>query len=612
LGDVRKYAARLKHASAREILHRVREQGFLWLLKRVPWVFKKALVPPAVGRTHIASLQRPSEAGAIDCGVLEGIARGARFCLGEDAHRIERFEDRFRGRFCFDIRPGFNHPDIRAVWEPARLQHLTILFHALPRVGEPCDGKRPEPHVLGPLLGWIRKNPFPFGPHYMCSMECALRVPVLLLGLKRAEGIGTQESQALISAIYEHGWLIRHRLSLYSSLGNHTVSEAYGLAMAGALFTESPVGREWLKVALALLEQECRHQILDDGGPVEQSLSYHRFILDLYWLAVDFLEKNRLHDCTRMRERLELGEHFLQSFGEPLPSIGDSDDGHAVAPGLFPQSRPPDANGIRQTNGLTARTFGDCGYTVIHCPDDVRITFDHGPLGLHPLYNHGHADALSLTVYKSGSPFLIDPGTYSYNADPQFRAYFKGTSAHNTVSVDGQDQARQVTGNIWGRAYKILDFERKDVSDGIVLSATHDGYAPLPGTVYHTRKVRVHKNGACVLQDSFRGSGNHLFETCYHLHPHVQVVGHGRDGWMALECSGTRISLNVAGANLRMARGEREPLLGWYSPSYGLLEETAVLHGKAAGAPSEIQFITMIGFDGPESMKLAEQLAEEL
>ena len=41
-----------------------------------------------------------------------------------------------------------------------------------------------------------------------------------------------------------------------------------------------------------LLQQELFHQILDDGGPAEQSLNYHRFVLDLYWLAVDFMEKN--------------------------------------------------------------------------------------------------------------------------------------------------------------------------------------------------------------------------------------------------------------------------------------------------------------------------------
>ena len=31
-------------------------------------------------------------------------------------------------------------------------------------------------------------------------------------------------------------------------------------------------------------------QILDDGGPAEQSFSYHRFVLDLYWLAIGILD----------------------------------------------------------------------------------------------------------------------------------------------------------------------------------------------------------------------------------------------------------------------------------------------------------------------------------
>ena len=58
-----------------------------------------------------------------------------------------------------------------------------------------------------------------------------------------------------------------------------------------------------------------------------------------------------------------------------------------------------------------------------------------------PLYNHGHADALSVTLSLGETPFLIDPGTYRYNGVPDWRRYFKGTRAHNTICIDEQDQA---------------------------------------------------------------------------------------------------------------------------------------------------------------------------
>ena len=102
-------------------------------------------------------------------------------------------------------------------------------------------------------------------------------------------------------------------------------------------FQFSPEGKAWLNRGIKLLQQELYHQILDDGGPAEQSLGYRRFILDLYWLVVDFLEKNRLHDCTDWKPRLVLGENFLKAFQDGrghLPAIGDSDDGYAVAQGF--------------------------------------------------------------------------------------------------------------------------------------------------------------------------------------------------------------------------------------------------------------------------------------
>ena len=66
--------------------------------------------------------------------------------------------------------------------------------------------------------------------------------------------------------------------------------------------------------------------------------------------------------------------------------------------------------------------------------------------GMPPLYNHGHADALSITLSVGGKETLVDPGTYRYNGEPEFRKYFKGTRAHNTVTIDGLDQAVQETG----------------------------------------------------------------------------------------------------------------------------------------------------------------------
>src|SRR5262249_62005662 len=79
------------------------------------------------------------------------------------------------------------------------------------------------------------------------------------------------------------------------------------------------------------------------------------------------------------------------------------------------------------------------------------VVIDHGPLGMAPGYGHGHADALSLSACVRGEGLLIDPGTYGYNLGEKWRRYFRSTRAHNTVTVDGLDQALQVGTFLWSR-----------------------------------------------------------------------------------------------------------------------------------------------------------------
>src|SRR5208283_2384122 len=151
------------------------------------------------------------------------------------------------------------------------------------------------------------------------------------------DDLTSEERREIIEAIYCHAWLVSKRLSLFTSMGNHTICECIGLIFAGSIFRVIPVGRNWLKRGHEILSDEAYHQILDDGGPAEQSLAYHRFVLDLYWLAVGFLKKNKLFECQNLIQRLLLGEQFLESFRDlngQFPAIGDNDDGRAIAPGI--------------------------------------------------------------------------------------------------------------------------------------------------------------------------------------------------------------------------------------------------------------------------------------
>jgi hypothetical protein len=79
---------------------------------------------------------------------------------------------------------------------------------------------------------------------------------------------------------------------------------------AGAILKKTTEGGNWLQTGIRLLTNELPHQILNDGGPVEQSFNYHRFVLDLYWLWMNFIQKNNLADVSAWQSRLVCGEFF--------------------------------------------------------------------------------------------------------------------------------------------------------------------------------------------------------------------------------------------------------------------------------------------------------------
>jgi hypothetical protein len=585
------YVARVRSASPREIAYRI-NQAIAVRRMAVDVHLRRGMVRiPSLDEVRTERFLMPRFTMKVDATVIRSILGGATFTLGEEASAVERFESRWAGTYFAAIRTTPDSPDIRSVWEPARLQHLTILLvHAHQ---EPLSPDLPiiKSFVRERLLAWIRKNPFLNGPHYLSPMECGLRIPVFFYALMVLDNLALDERRTILEALYLHAWWVSRNLSLYSSLGNHTICECVGLIFAGAVFRHRNDGKAWLQSGMRLLEQEARRQILDDGGPLEQSLGYHRFVLDLLWLVSDFLERNALGDITALKPRLDRAEVFLDVFRDEqgqVPQIGDSDDGHGIAPGVVPKGEPK-----AQAQGAVAMV-SDAGYTVVRTPVGGLLTFDHGPLGMPPLYNHGHADALSITLSVKGVPFLVDSGTFRYNREPQWRRYFKSTCAHNTVAIDGQDQAEQETGFVWRRPYAVRVIQNR-CHNGMFLSieAEHDGYTRLKDPVRHRRSIIQVDDSCFLVRDRFSGQGVHAYELNWHMHPHAEV---SKDGaWWRIENEDRVLYMQLAGReDFSLVRGGMNPVLGWYSPRYGIKEPCPVLTCRMTGEPAGTQFVTII------------------
>lgn len=484
-------------------------------------------------------------------------------------------------------REGNPYGDVRLSWEPSRLQHLVGLALVAERAG-PDLRDRAMVLLRAQLLSWAAANPVMTGIHYISAMECALRliavchaVDLVREWLEPCD----QTWRVVVGLADSHASFITRRVSRYSSTGNHTIAEAAALIYAGTLFPELPKARQWKARGLALLVREAPRQILSDGGGVEQAFRYHRCVVDLIGLVAELLEHHEDIVPSAIRSAFDRGQAFLAAIemsSGHVPAIGDGDDGQALSSSLQWPSAP-----VARREGLLS--FDESGYSVIWSTggEQATLILDHGPLGLEPCYGHGHADALSVVFNLGAAELLIDPGTYTYTGDPKWRAYFRGTSAHNTVTVDGLDQAVQESAFIWSQPYRCQLVEQERGVDGLIrVLARHDGYAQRTG-VTHWRAVVQSPAGWWLVWDHLEGRGAHRLELNWHLarEPVLEAA------WLRLEAAGYSFGFAVKGGVTNLRQGKMQPIRGWRSRRYGVKEAiTTVVTEHYGDLPHE--FVT--------------------
>lgn len=480
-------------------------------------------------------------------------------------------------------RPGNPTGDARVMWEPARFQQLVALG-LLAGTGDASLTARAVACLEAQVLSWVRANPFPTGIHYVSAMECGLRV----LSLCHAfDLVRTHLSrprfmwQTFLQLLNVHGTWIAQNISRYSSRGNHTVVEGAALLYLGTLFPEFQDAGEWRAVGRGLLEEEARHLILDDGGSAEQAFGYHAFTLDCFELVNRLLDRYGHPFSPELYVLLRQGEAFLDEFSVrgPLPMVfGDDDNGHALSPFLC--LKQSTAN-ISMVNLSDVRRFSSAGYSVWGNEDPMpwKMALDHGPLGLPPCFGHGHADALSLVFQFGGQDILIDPGTFVYGDHVRWRQYFRGTSAHNTVTVDGSDQAVQEGAFMWAHPYEaeLVTFEQS--SEGrISLLACHDGYCSRL-SVIHWRGVVFYPPHTWMVWDCLDGKSVHRLD----LNWHCGIEPEEDEQTWRWDVGARSLRMKIFGGEVTGFRGQLNPTAGWRSRRYGHREPILTLRASYEG-----------------------------
>lgn len=528
--------------------------------------------------------------------------------------------------------------DSKVIWELNRHQWFIGLGQAYRYSADERYGEM----FAARVRAWMQANPPGMGINWTSSLEAAVRLISWCWALflfRGSRALSAELFMQMRAWIRVHALHVERYLSHYFSPNTHLTGEALGLFCAGTVFPEFDEAGRWRTRGARILVEQIERQVFPDGVYFEQSTCYQRYTAEIYLQFLILAARQGFTVPDAVGERVQRMLDFLLAISRPdgsMPQIGDTDGGSLLplvrrAPddlrGVFATaaaffSRPdyawaagevtPEVLWLLGAGGLEAfdslqpgppatapsRPFMHGGYAIMRSGwgrQDHQLIFDAGPIGCPVSAGHGHADLLGIQCACFGEPYLIDPGTCGYTAEPGWRDYFRGTAAHSTVMVDGLNQAVPDGPFKWrqrprARLRRWVSTETFDLVD-----ADHDAYHRLPDPVRHRRRVFFAKPRYWMVVDDLEGKAEHRLDLRFQFAP--MTVKLCPDGWLvARKSSGRECRLLVsATAPLKMTlvMGEQQPIQGWVSPDYGWREPApAVVYSTVSRLP--LRIVTLI------------------
>ncbi len=460
--------------------------------------------------------------------------------------------------------------------------------------------------VIEQAIGsWYAANP-PFrGLAWNSGIECALRaISLIVVASLAGDRLSAETLGRIRTMLAAHAFWIARFPSRFSSANNHLVAEAAGELLIALALPDLPLSPAREAQARAVLTREASLQILADGMGAEQSPTYGAFTAELVLLSAFAARASGRPLPESVDRRLGQFARFVGWIADTsghAPAMGDDDEGRVLSLGeheaayamsvaraiggylgTSPAGLVPVAPHLRDAVfsspaaasqppvGLEA--FPDGGLSVVRetrAGRDLHLLLDHGPLGYLSIAAHGHADALSLLAAVDGRPLLVDPGTYLYHSGGAWRDWFRGTPAHNTLSIDGADQS-EISGpfNWRHKAEARLDASRE--GSHWQLRASHDGYQRR-FRVRAERTVAATPDGFTVL-DRLIGAETPLpAEIVFQLAPDCEATLDDRTVTITPSHGApVRIVFETPGEIALARGGELGAGGGWVSPAFGV------------------------------------------
>lgn len=506
-----------------------------------------------------------------------------------------------------NIHPKGKNVDVKYVWELNRHQFLLHLGFAYYYTKNEKYAKEFK-YII---LDWIKKNPPLYGINWYSGLEISIRLISWIFTLyffgDSKEINNNLFFKKIVNSMIQHAYHLKYFYTRRSF--NHTVGELFGIYLFSRVFKKLKPFKKWDKIFFKKFKSQLFLQIRPDGTNIEQSINYHRFVLEFFSLFTilnfNTLKKAELNIIEKMYDYLL---YSIKPNGAH-PSIGDIDDGKVLILTSFKKNLFEDLINLGSTllqrgdlksisrkifppsilllgvkgneiyNNLTIiepeqnlKYFDKAGYFFLrnNWSDRANYLFvDFGKFGAKEA-PHSHSSITNIIYSYKGKNILIDSGCYTYNKSWKERNDFRNSKAHNILSINGQNQAVISSWFSWVKKPKIRR-TNKFFNNKIELECVHNGFS---GFIVK-RNIKTEKNlNRILIKDVVR--------PCYEIQDDeiskIKIYYHLNNGLnISLENNTVNIDnellIKVSSSNGFNIQIEKS----FYSPNYGEKYENSLI-----------------------------------
>ncbi len=237
---------------------------------------------------------------------------------------------------------------------------------------------------------------------------------------------------------------VKYLSTRIAAVGNWRIAGLDALVMTSLRYPFMKDAPSVLRIGIEGLRQELSNQFLSDGVHIERTPDYSAWMAQVaakYLLLPKlFPEADAKVNPDIVAKSLDyVAQCYLASLNDSpfVPRDGAKLNELETRNAILKKCLPPDQ---ALQNPPLDQVFPAAGQIFMRSawkPGADYIAFDAGTWG----GGHNHLGRLSFCFRSAGRMLLADPGIISYEMSNPMAPYGKSTPAHNTLNVDGWNQA---------------------------------------------------------------------------------------------------------------------------------------------------------------------------